>query len=819
MGFTFILTQPLFMELVSLLLLLVIVFLIFSFKDALKTKLDKIEHQLYQLKNDIDKIQQQKTDLQIPQKQEEKTITQQQTSITPSSQKTKQEKDYWQTGFVVEEEKTSTNKPATIVHTQQQTPLHETVKFEDEFIAQHSFFKSKKKDFVVEKKPDFFERNPDLEKFIGENLVSKIGIAILVIGIGIFVKYAIDKQWIGEIGRVSIGILCGTILVALAHYLRKNYKAFSSVLVGGGLAVYYFTIMLAYQQFKLMPQTAAFIIMIVITTFAVIISLLYNRQELAIIALTGGFLAPFLVSNGSENFVTLFTYLIVLNSGLLIIAYNKSWRLLNLLSFIFTHIIFLGWLFTVEHAKKTVYEKAFLFGSIFYVLFFAINVAHNIKEQTKFIASDFGILLANTAIYFGIGLYCLQHFSTNNYNGIFSAALGLFNLIATYTLFKSSKIDKNILYLLIGITLTFISLIAPLQLHGNYITLFWASEAVLIYWLYSKANFKILNYSSTIVWLAMLISLLIDANNVYNNLTLYVPIIINKGFITFLYCSTATFILALLRQKNVETQKLFLASNYKIAAIILLYLMGAVEISFQFQHNYTQYNFALIYLLLYTTVFILVFIALVKKLQSNILNYGTIIFLYAVNIVLYIAAYSVAYEVQEATLTAQQNNYLYVAHWLNAILIFVMLHKIANHLQSKKQLTEIKPVTFVFITAVLIVLSVEVHLIMNSLFYNNHNLVLLQRVFVKAVLPILWGICSFVMIWVGIKFKFRFIRIYALCILSITLIKLFTYDISNIPVAGKIAAFICLGILLLIVSFMYQRLKKIISNDEEKISD
>ena len=151
-------------------------------------------------------------------------------------------------------------------------------------------------------KPSFFERHPDMEKFIGENLVNKIGIAILVLAIGFFVKYAIDQNWVGPVGRVSIGILCGAVLVGIAHKMRNSYKSFSSVLAGGGLAVFYFTIALAYHQFKLFDQTTAFIIMIVITAFAVALSLLYNKQELAVTALLGGFLAPFLVSTGNGNY-------------------------------------------------------------------------------------------------------------------------------------------------------------------------------------------------------------------------------------------------------------------------------------------------------------------------------------------------------------------------------------------------------------------------------------------------------------------------------------------------------------------------------------
>ena len=149
--------------------------------------------------------------------------------------------------------------------------------------------------------PSFFERYPDLEKFIGENLVNKIGIAILVLAIAFFVKYAIDNNWVGPVGRVGIGIVCGGILIGFAHRMRNSYKAFSSVLVGGGLAIFYFTITLAYQQFHLFAQPVALAILVVITVFAVVLSLLYDKQELAVIALIGGFASPFMVSNGTRQ--------------------------------------------------------------------------------------------------------------------------------------------------------------------------------------------------------------------------------------------------------------------------------------------------------------------------------------------------------------------------------------------------------------------------------------------------------------------------------------------------------------------------------------
>ena len=189
--------------------------------------------------------------------------------------------------------------------------------------------------WTIKQEPSFFEKHPDLEKFIGENLINKIGIAILVLGIGYFVKYAIDKDWVNEIGRVGIGVLAGGLLIGIAHRLNKTYKAFSSVLVGGGLAVLYFTIAIGFHQYHIFSQAAAFAIMVVITGFAVALSLAYNRMELAVLALIGGFASPFILSTGEGNYIVLFSYLLILNCGMLVLAYLKKWNLVNILCYIY----------------------------------------------------------------------------------------------------------------------------------------------------------------------------------------------------------------------------------------------------------------------------------------------------------------------------------------------------------------------------------------------------------------------------------------------------------------------------------------------------
>ncbi len=674
------------------------------------------------------------------------------------------------------------------------------------------------------RKPSFMERNPDMEKFIGENLISKIGIAILVLAIGYFVKYAIDNDWIGPVGRVGIGIGFGGILVALAHRMRKSYQAFSSVLAGGGLAIFYFTITLAYHQFHLFSQTVSFVIMLVITAFAVALSQLYNRQELAIIALIGGFATPFMVSNGSDNYKALFWYLIILNAGLLAIAYNKAWRLLNLLAFLFTVILFGGWLFTLKDiTPPATYRDGIMYATVFYLLFFLINIAHNIRENRKFLASDFSILLANTALYFAAGIYCLSAMHASEYKGLFTASISVFNLATTYFLFRKQKLDKNILYLLISITLSFISLTAPIQLNGHNITLFWASEAVLLYWLFQKSKISIIRYGSYLVWMAMLVSLLMDWFNVYMNQPAHVSIIANKAFITGLCAAIASYLLFYLKNKDphdVRDKSSLPSLNiiFRVTGIVLLFLSGFLEINYQFNWYYPYVEIHIVYLLLYLFVFVLVFSFIARRTKNLQMGWLVTGAFYAGCVLVFLFNIPALFRIQRDILQGKQLPSLFIAQWLAALLLAVIIYRLIRLLQTNLQPTTkiTVPLTWIICAVCIIFLGAEIHLVVNQVFFDtNHPLDRIQEVYIKTGLPIVWGLGSFCFMWLGMKHTFRPLRIISLTLFLLTLLKLFIFDIRNIPATGKIAAFFSLGVLLLVVSFMYQRLKKIIIADEK----
>ena len=795
---------------IAIIVLLIVIISKLNSNRTVTTKLEgnvyKLSEKLYDIAKALEKQQEEKIMLQRPQAvvQKEPEILQPPVEIKPLlKEDVKPEPLIIKPVENVIAEKSSTEK-AAIEPVEHTTPGH-----------------------LPEPKESWFQQwlknNPDIEKFIGENLINKIGIAVLILGIAFFVKYAIDQDWINEIGRVSIGLFCGIILIGIAHRLRKNYRSFSSVLVGGGLTVFYFTTAFAFHQYQLMSQEAAFAIMVIITAFAVILSILYDRIELAILATIGGFITPFLVSNGEGNYVILFTYLCILNAGLIVLSLYKRWHVLHFIAFAFTVVIYGGWIATNHSSKTFSYRGTFLFGTVLYLMFLTMNILLYLKKQARFGFADASLLIVVNIGYYSAGIFLL-HLWQPDYKGLFTAALGVVNLLLATFLYKRKTIDRNFIYLVIGVTLTFISLAAPVQLEGNYITIFWAAELVMLFWLYRKSFIRLFKIASALITILTVISLLLDWGQVYIFHQSLLPVIINKGFTTTVFCAASMSVMVMLLRKEADSFYFKNITNtavrlfYTIKAIGFFFLSGVLEIFYQFNTRYNGTGLQYTYLLIYIPAFILTLILLLPVLKIKI-GYFTQPFIAAVAIVYYLLNLGNSFATEKLLLQTNILRPHFMAHWIGIVLILLLIFKIINKLrQQRAELKELLP-AFTWIISVIVVIffSVEVKNIYVWLTYHNPgSFAYAENLYNKAGLSIVWGLLSFTFIWLGMRYSFKTLRIIALFLFGITLIKLFAIDLRNIPPGGKIIAFILLGVLLLTVSFMYQRLKKLIIDDANK---
>src|SRR5688572_1256028 len=229
----------------------------------------------------------------------------------------------------------------------------------------------------------------DLEKFIGENLISKIGILVLIIGIGIGVKYSIDNNLISPLTRIIIAYIFAFALVGLAIKLKSKYLNFSAALISGGMATMYFVTYFAYTAYGLIGQLPTLGLMAMCTVFTVVAALFFNRQVIAHIGLVGAYAVPFLLSTDSGNYLALFIYMAMTNIGILAISVKKYWRPIFYTASIFTWFIFLAW-FAAKYSPAQHFDLALTFLAVFFGIFFATKLIHAIVHDEH--DSDEGLL-------------------------------------------------------------------------------------------------------------------------------------------------------------------------------------------------------------------------------------------------------------------------------------------------------------------------------------------------------------------------------------------------------------------------------------------
>jgi uncharacterized membrane protein len=183
-----------------------------------------------------------------------------------------------------------------------------------------------------------------LERWIGAEGLLYIGVAALIVGAAYFEKLAIDNEWIGETARIVQGAIAGVVLVyAGLRFVRSGYRGYGQVLCGCGLAVLYVTTYAAFNFYYLITRPAAFACMVAITLAAAVLADRHVSQGLAVFAVGGGFVSPFLLPSTADAQISLFGYDAILLAGTASLARRRAWPLLNVISYVLTLFTVAGW--------------------------------------------------------------------------------------------------------------------------------------------------------------------------------------------------------------------------------------------------------------------------------------------------------------------------------------------------------------------------------------------------------------------------------------------------------------------------------------------
>ena len=641
----------------------------------------------------------------------------------------------------------------------------------------------------------------NFEKYIGENLFGKIGILIFIIGIGFFVKYAIDQNWINETARTLMGYAVGAGMLVLAERLHKRYHTFSSLLAGGAFGIYYLITAIAFHYYTLFSHTIAFVILCVTTIFMSAVSVLYDRKELAVTALVGGFIAPFIISTDSSSIISLQIYITILNIGMFCLAMYKKWAILPMVSFAFTYIILWGTTalgsFSDSEAVST-YPTLFAFATLFYVIFllpvvFILRTQYG--ENTRL--GLLGIITANSFMYLIYGDFLLQHFEassdTTAYLAFFIAAVNL--AIHLYLRFRVEGQD-TLRNLMLGLAVTFASMGIPILFSAANVLMVWAAESVLLLWLFTKEKNRIYELAS-----AVLLLLTLGALAYYRTTDTFIhdtgdSLFFNGAFFVTTFVSIAYYVIAVIMQFNKE---LFSDTKRLIA--------------------YTPCN-AIAYALGFSILFLAFRDNFHFHLEQPISEYASLL---TANIMLLGGALILRkrFEISENKLAYEIS--LYLAGILFAMTVWNYTAPEGLLLRWLMALVTIAYMAYCMRGQLLVTsnqrnLHIEYSIISTLMWLTLTRLLLItfNEVNFSTAFSLSLGIAAFILMCIGMRYHSKEIRIVSLAEFGIVIGKLILNDVWAMPSLGKIIVFISLGAILLILSFLYQKLKDALFNEKEQ---
>lgn len=724
----------------------------------------------------------------------------------------------------------ATRKPAN----EQEVELEKRKRFIEDLKSESASFAPKSKS--------------SLEKFIGENILNKIGIIITIIGVAIGAKYSIENDLISPLTRIVLGYLTAIGLLGFGIKLKKNYGSYSAVLVSGAIVILYFITFFAYSFYDLIEQVPTFALMVVFTIFAVVAAISYNRQIIAHIGLVGAYAVPFLLSDGSGRADILFGYMAIINIGILVISFKKYWKSLYYSAFIFTWLIYSSW-YVFNYSETEHFGLAFFFSTLFFLVFYVTFIAYKIMKLEAFNAGDVILLLVNSFVFYGFGYAILNSSETGSQLlGLFTLANAVIHFIVSVIFYTKKLGDQKLFYLASAMVLTFITITVPVQLDGNWVTLLWIGEAALLFWIGRTKAISVYEKLSYPLMILAFLSILQDWSYAYNTYTIntyynggidtYETSIFNIHFLSsIVFIAAFGFILWVSRKEEYISafqpgsfwKRLF---DYLIPAVFIfstyyafrleiemyfnqLFYSSAIETSADQTYGTSIFNYSIterktIWILNYSLLFMSV-LALVsfKWVKNNVLQRISIgLTCFTVLIFLSQGLYAMS-ELRESYLNpseyfAQREYHLWIRYVSFLFLAFALFtcYKFIKREGTHKG----------FKMAYDVLLHVSILWVLSSELIHWMDLSQSTQSY-KLGLSILWGVYSFLLIAFGIWRNKVYLRIGGIALFGITLIKLFFYDIVHLNTISKTIVFVSLGVLLLVISFLYNKYKNNITDD------
>jgi uncharacterized membrane protein len=331
------------------------------------------------------------------------------------------------------------------------------------------------------------------EMALGQKWFLGIGVLILIIGIGFFLKYAFDQEWLGPAVQIAVGFVCGVSLLFLGGICHRRQLRGLDVGIGAsGLGTLYLSSYAASQVHHLLPAWLSLALILIVTLIGACLSGLWISESLAVLTFLGAYLAPLLFASEQFDTWVFFGYLAVLALGGQFLAFANGWRVLYVIGAVLTWLALVNW--TQMSYRRLWFIEAFIFTQLLFIAFSLMPFLRSVLKRESAWPLGFALAALN-------GLLCCWH-SANllDYQKIPSSLVSLgYSIVCLGMGLLISQRKPLISNWLVAQGLTFLLVFWAQIVSKQWIPVFWSAELVVLYWVAAKSDDRALLFGTTVV--------------------------------------------------------------------------------------------------------------------------------------------------------------------------------------------------------------------------------------------------------------------------------------------------------------------------------
>lgn len=656
----------------------------------------------------------------------------------------------------------------------------------------------------------------DLERYIGENILGKVAILLISGGLLILYRYGIDQGAIHIFARVLTGIFLSTMFAVLALYFLLKKGQPSPVFNYVAAAILLYTSWLGHGEYQLVPGYVSFLVNVLLTLFLGWYAYIARSLSDVFLATIVAYYGPVAAGYGPlRNDLVFFTTEFILTAGLLTIGYLRYWRLPAVLSMAFLVSAWIIWKNDIGFYGQHHYQRWFVYGGFIFLYFYSFPLIYTARAKALFGWIDrFQVITAIAILVMAVGVTFPELLWLNGF-GLVGMALVVMAIVFLLVLRKNEHAEQSVInqvnfLLVFALTTTgfFIS-------DTDFLSSYFAFQVILLLWLGLRLQQPYLKNASFFTVGAMLFSMSLTWLRNYGLSEDLLPFIFNRAFwaglITFFTLIASVIMLG--EDRQIKNVYVFHKDFYiqVLAGIILVgvYLTGLLELWVNARIEVAEGAFKTLVLHMYNLLFVLLLRYIVSRNHIESLRVISGLLVVIVVFAYVFFAHPRVIDIRNLYIHAEGNIGIwpFLFHFFNVGLSFYLTAQLIRDIIRTQGYTSGNYSYAVWFMSIIFIVHVtfeteHIFLIVRSKMLESPYEDALDQIRLSGY-SILWSLIAFGMMFGGIKLKIRELRVISLYLFAFTLVKFLLFDLSRLQTITQIISVLIIGVLLLLVSKLY----------------